>query len=333
MGGSGLSRFSIDIDHCDTVFFQLEGTPVTGGAYVSPAWAITNASGRVATTVNSGTVSGVIQFIAYLRRESDGAVITSSPVIITINAGLPDQAHFSVGPASFNFAGYDWINHTDVITVQVGDKYSNPVETGTAVYFNTTGGIIDASGFTDATSHASVTLYSGNPRPMFFPRDTTRYPSSLYGDSAKGYTWIRAYTMGENSVQVVDSTLVLMSGMPEIHVDTTGISLSIPSGGCVTVPVTVSDENGNPLAAGTAISVVLQYSPPTDMNWSVIASGLPSDPLSDLLVRGPGATDFSLTICDGTAGGTTARMPFTATIKVTGPNGNVNYSFTGSVGP
>jgi hypothetical protein len=325
--------FPIDIDHRDSVMFELQGTPVAGGAYVSPSWAMTNASGRVATTVNSGTVSGVLQFVASLRREEDGVVIRSTPVIITVNAGLPDQAHFSIGPEQFNFAGYDWIGHTDIITVQVGDKYSNPVKTGTAVYFNTTGGVIAASGFTDATSHASVTLYSGNPLPMFFPRDMVKYPPELFGDSGKGYTWVRSYSMGENSVEVTDSTLVLMSGISDISIDTAGVDLSMDSGTCVTLPVRISDRFGNPLAPSTTVSTELQFSPPEGTNWSVLAYGLPEDPFADYLTRGPGHTDFSLTICDGTPGGTPERMPFTVTIKVKGPNGNVNYSFSGSVGP
>ena len=178
-----------------------------GGAYVSPSSAITNVAGRVATTINSGTVSGVLQFIATLRRESDGAVISSTPAVITVNAGLPDQAHYTIGPRQFNFAAYNWLGRTNDLTVQVGDKYSNPVKTGTAVYFNTTGGVIASSGFTDPTSHATVVLYSGNP----LPRDAMLTPPSSYGDGT-GYGWVRAHSLGENSVDVIDSVLILFSG-------------------------------------------------------------------------------------------------------------------------
>src|SRR5262249_44147045 len=139
--------FPIDIDHRDTVTFAIVGVPVMGGAYVSPSSAITNVSGRVATTINSGTVSGVLQFVATLRRDNDGTIVQSTPVLITVNAGLPAQPFFTLGPAFYNFPGYDWIGRNDPITVLVGDKYSNPVKKFTAVYFNTTGGVIDASGF------------------------------------------------------------------------------------------------------------------------------------------------------------------------------------------
>jgi hypothetical protein len=318
--------FPIDIDHSDTVFFQLVGTPTTGGAYVSPSQAITNVAGRVATTINSGTVSGALQFIASLRRESDGVIIRSTPVVITVNAGLPDQAHYTIGPRQFNFAAYNWLGRTNDITVQVGDKYSNPVKTGTAVYFNTTGGVVDASGFTDNTSHATVELYSGNP----LPRDATLTPPSLFGDGT-GYAWVRAHSLGENSVDVIDSVMILFSGVSNITLSTS--TVHVDSGGCVDVSVTVADQNGNPLAPGTQIKTEVEFTPPEGTNWSVLASGLPEDPLADFLTRGQGRTDFTVHICDGTPGGTPQRMPFNVKISVTGPNGNTFATVSGDVGP
>ena len=321
--------FPIDIDHRDTVFFELVGIPVLGGAYISPAWALTNVAGRVATTVNSGTVSGVLQFVAKLHRESDDSTIQSTPVLITVHAGLPAQSHFTIGAAQFNFAGYDWLGRTNIITVQVGDKYSNPVKINTAVYFNTTGGVVTASGFTDPTSHASVTLYSGNPLPRLpalgaFP--------ALYGDGT-GYCYVRSFTLGEGGVNVSDSILILMSARTQISIDTFFTNLHVDSGECVDVPITISDRFGNPLAPGTRVITELEFSPPEFTNWSVTASGLPEDPLDDYLTRGPGSTSFTLRVCDGTVGGTPETMPFVVTIRVTGPNGNAFVTITGDVGP
>jgi hypothetical protein len=318
--------YPIDIDHADTVFFSIIGVPVFGGAYVSPAWAITNAAGRVATTINSGTVSGVLQFNATLRRNSDGAVVTSLPVVITVNAGLPDQAHFTIGARQFNFAAYNWVGRDNDITVQVGDKYSNPVKVNTAVYFNTTGGVIAASGFTSPSSHATVKLYSGNP----LPRDATLAPPSLFGDGT-GYAWVRAHTLGENSVNVVDSVMILFSGVSNITAST--YNVHVPAGSCVDVTVSIADQNGNPLAPGTQIQTEVEFTPPEGTNWSVLASGLPEDPLGDWLTRGAGSTDFVLRICDGTPGGIPSTMPFNVKISVTGSNGNVFTTVSGDVGP
>ena len=326
--------FPIDIDHRDTIEFKLIGSPVSGGAYVSPARSITNASGRVATTVNSGTISGVVQLIATLRRDIDGSIIQSTPVIITVNAGLPDQAHFSIGADQLNFAGYDWLAHTDGILVQVGDKYSNPVKVNTAVYFYTTGGVVTASGFTDATSHARVTLYSGKPLPILDPMDLslkTGFPASYFG-TGDGYLWVVAQSIGENSETVTDSIVLLMSASSEIFADFPA-NLHVDSGECVVIPVRISDRFGNPLAPGTRISTEVKVSPPPNTNWNISATGLPEDPLQDYLTRGPARTEFSLTICDATPGGTPKQMPFVVTIRVSGPNGNVYTNINGVVGP
>lgn len=286
--------FPIDIDHRDTVNFALIGNPGTGGAYVSPGSELTNVSGRVATTVNSGTVSGVLQFIATLRRDSDGHVIQSTPVLITVNAGLPDQAHFTIGPVQHNFAGYDWLGVPLPLTVQVGDMYSNPVKTGTAVYFNTTGGVVAASGFTDPTSHATVILYSGNP----LPKDPTLFPPALWGDGT-GYGWVRAYTLGENGADVKDSSLILFSGVSTISAST--YTISVPRLGSQDIVITIADENGNPLAPGTVVRTELTFNPPEFSGYFCTASGLPEDAFSDHLTRGPGTTQFTLHVADGTA--------------------------------
>ncbi len=312
--------FPIDIDHSDTVTFELIGTPVGGGAYVSPASAMTNASGRVATTVNSGTVSGVLQFVAKLHRESDGVTIESQPVLITVNAGLPDQAHFSVGAEVINFPGYDWLGRIDYMTVQVGDLYSNPVKTGTAVYFSTTGGVIDASGFTDNTSHATVSLYSGNPKPS----------DPILG---AGFAYIRATTMGQGGSTVGDSIRILFSGVAEItNVNPT--SFAVAAGGSSgPIRFTVSDENGNPLAAGTHISVTLQYTAPPNSQVNLAVTGDIDVTLGDTQAKGTGTTNFSFQVVDQTQGGVSSTIPVTVVIAVTSPNGNPpKVQLSGTIG-
>jgi hypothetical protein len=303
--------FPIDFDHRDTVMFQISGAPVAGGAYVSPSSALTNASGRVSTTVNSGTVAGVLQFIATLRRNSDGVIIQSTPVIITVNAGLPDQKHFTIGANQFNFAGYDWVNHTDGILVQVGDTFSNPVKVGTAVYFHTTGGVIDASGFSDITSHAFVNLYSGNPRPN----------DPVFG---KGYAWISATTIGNNSVTISDSELILFSGISQIPFDSVSVATFAVPAGKSSAPISyvVEDENHNPLAPGTQISVALQYTAPPNTTVNLVVTGDVNVTLGDYLFRGPGTTHFSFRVADQTVGGVSSQIPVTVVITVTSPNGS-----------
>jgi len=302
--------FPIDIDHRDTVEFELVGEPVAGGAYVSPARALTNVSGRVATTVNSGTKSGVLQFVAKLRRDTDSMWIQSTPVIITVNAGLPDQAHFSIAAGKINFPALDWLGRQDPITVQVGDKYSNPVKLNTAVYFSTTGGIINASGFTDINGQAVVNLHSGNPDP----------PDVIFGipNMAK----VSAVTMGEFGVPVHDTIYVLFSGWSMIK-DVSADTFFVPSkGSSGKIYYRVSDRFDNPLSQGTHIAVSLQYTPPPNSQVNLAVTGNIDVTLGDTQVRGNGTTDFWFQVVDQTIGGVQGSIPASVTIKVTSDNGN-----------
>jgi hypothetical protein len=305
--------FPIDIDHSDTVSFVIVGAPVAGGAYISPSLALTNSAGRVATIINSGTVSGSVQFIASLRRDVDGTIVQSTPSLITVNGGLPDQAHFTVAPVQINFAAWDWEGREDPIDVQVGDIYSNPVKVGTAV--------IVASGFTDATSHARVILYSGNPRPT----------DPLFGT---GFAYIRASTLGQGASVVMDSARILFSGVPIIS-NVVPNSFHVSQGGSAGINFSVTDENGNPLAPGEVISAVIQYTPPSGgTGTSIAVTGQTLTIMPDTQAKGSGTTQFHINVVDqSNNGGLPIAIPVSVVINVSGPNGTAaQYSIDGTVG-
>lgn len=268
----------IDFDHKDTITFTLSGVPRDGGAYVSPQRVITNASGRVAVTINSGTVSGSLQIVASLRRESDGRTIQSEPARIIIHGGLPDQRYFSIAANPSNVPGLTINGKPSVISIIVGDKYGNPVAEGTAVHFFTGIGVVTTDqGFTNANGFASATLYSGNPRTQ-----TGQSP---------GFGYVKARTVGENGVTVMDSVRVLFSGPPDIiqeigtHFDT------ISAGGCNTFTIRIADINGNPLSPGTTITPVVNSRSTT----SIVPSSIR---MPDTQARGAGSTEFVFQICD-----------------------------------
>jgi hypothetical protein len=322
--------FPIDLAHKDTVLFELIGNPTdtSGGnsaTYVSPDHAVTNASGRVSTTINSGTRSGEVQFVAKMFRKTDGVWIKSSPVVLTVNAGLPDQAHFTIAPSRYNFAAYDWLGRVDLITTLVGDKYSNPVKIGTAVYYNTTGGVIDATGFVDMYGYAKspndqgdVRLNSGLPHP---PDDC--------------YAHVVGHTRGENGVLVSDTVIVLFSGVGLIS-DVSADSFYAPSSGRSSrIYFTVADRFGHPLAAGTKIAVSLQYTAPPNSQVNLTTNGDVAIVLDDFIYPGPGSTRFWFEVVDQTEGGVSSRIPVTAEIKVyDSPNlaGEITAKVSGFVG-
>jgi hypothetical protein len=214
---------------------------VGGGEFLYPAADSTNAYGQVATTFNAGTRSGVLQVVAVAH--VNGRTITSSPVKLTISSGLPDLAHFTAAISPSNMPGWNGNPGVKVgtVSVQVGDKFGNPVQLGTALYFTTSGGIIQATAFTDADGQAKVSLFGGNPLP---------------NDNGAGFGHVTATTVGEGGTSIQKAIPFLFSGSPTV------VLLNVPNdtvkvfdGSSVDIDYSVSDQNGNPLSAGHGISV------------------------------------------------------------------------------
>jgi hypothetical protein len=291
----------INIMHADTVFFKL-ASPL-GGEFLYPNLGITDDSGMVKATLTSGTKAGVVQ--VYAEMHTKAGKIMSKPVCITIHSGLPDLAHFSVGPAYFNFPGLDLIGNKLAISVLVGDKYANPVKSNTAVYFTTTGGVIEGSLLTDAQGLGTVTLISGEPEPI--------HP--VYGP---GFATITASTADENLQQISKSTIVLFSGAPIITCNP--LSFNIPNGGVQNFSFTVSDRNGNPIAKDNKITVSLQ--------------GENADLQGDIDITMPDTqskmwTQYNFLVSDKVDTVNVAK-PLTIKIKAEGSNGKAFLTLTGT---
>lgn len=280
-----------------------------GGVVISPSTARTDANGRVTATVTSGTVAGVVQVRA---QAVDTPTLRSTPVQIVIHAGLPDADHFSVTRATRNLPGAVIYGVTNTVTAFVGDRYGNPVENGTAVYFTTNGGIIQGAGFTTNGS-TSVILTTAAP-----------YPTAVHPDFGRpGYATIRARTADWNNQSIEKTATVLFSGSPIINV-TSGANLTVTHGPGAghRVTFTVMDVNGNPMAAGTTIQVTVE-----GQELNVI--GDVDITLPDVLHPGSGITEFSFTVSDANHT-VDAEQPVQVTIKVDGPNGSASRTLTGS---
>jgi len=182
-----------------------------------PDTALTTESGQAVVTLNSGTISGTVE----LRAES--GTIFSNVTRVTINAGPP--AYLSLGAKPLNIRGWDVVNATSEVLAMVNDIYGNPVQNGTAVYFGTEEGMVDAYATTSGGLATSV-YHSGDPRNdgralinastaggtvsntvviiVSGPPDTTRfltYPLSLVADGvSKGQVVVRVVDLNGNFV-------------------------------------------------------------------------------------------------------------------------------------
>jgi hypothetical protein len=313
----------IDAAHAVTLQFSELGGP-NGGEYISPPNVTTNAAGRAYTTVNSGIKSGVMQIVA--SATVGGRVIASSPVRLTINAGFPDQDHFTVAAFMLNFPTIGIAGNRDQISVVVGDKYSNPVAANTAVYFKSGAGVIQSSVFTNKDGQGTVDLISGNPEPL------RQYATTTAGE---GYHYVYARTIGDRGATVIDSILILWTGQSMIT-NVVPDTFTVEPAGYRNFTFTVSDYLGHPLARGTTILVKASVPPAPDPNTPVnqVQLAFGKDGVisfdRDYLVPGQGTTDFSFKLSDGTAN-ITQRTAVSVSISVSGPNGNAYKTIDGIV--
>ncbi|MEX0746830.1 MAG: Ig-like domain-containing protein, partial [Rhodothermales bacterium] len=215
------------LDNQAFVRFRL-GVRPNGGEFIYPTEAQTDNTGRVTVNLSSGTRAGVVQIVA--EADVNGETIRSLPVSVAIHGGLPDQIHFSIGPERFNFPGLRRYGLENPISVIVGDQFGNPVKPGTAVYFTTDGGIVEGSILTDNQGRGSADLISANPLP---------------GD---GIAVITASTADKDQNVVTSRTSVVFSGVPVVGITPSIAALDTE------YRMTVTDQNGNPLAGGTVIT-------------------------------------------------------------------------------
>lgn len=138
----------------------------TGGLTVAPARATTDATGRVTTTVNSGTIPTPVRVFAQAVR--NGKTITGLSDTLTISTGLPIQKNLSLSADKYNIEGGDYDGVVSNLTVRMADQYGNPISDGTAVSFITEGGAVGNSKLgacVTADGGCSVELRSQNFRP------------------------------------------------------------------------------------------------------------------------------------------------------------------------
>lgn len=268
------------------------GNQPDGGEFISPESRVTNNLGQATVTLTSGTLPGTVQVIAETTDDS-GRVIRSQPVVVVIHAGLPHQDHFTLSPSVRNVLAFITADYE--VTALAGDRHSNTVPDGTAIYFSTNGGFIQGSSFTQ-NGRASTFLTVANPIPL------------------NGIAIIRASTADDNQNTVSTTAQIIFSGEPIITV--TPNTINLPNASDQTFNFTVRDSNGNPMVAGTNITVSVEgedFDLIGDTNITLRDVNASFSNIPDL-------TEFTFNIKDSNPE-TENNTPIIITIEVDGPNG------------
>jgi hypothetical protein len=155
----------LDSTHQANIAFRIMPA-IDGGEKLAPETTKTSitlgSNGRVITTLTSGKKAGIVQVEASVV---DNPTILATTPAIPIYSGAPDAGHFTVALEKLNFPALGFLGVQNKVTVQVGDKWGNPVPDSTAIYFSTSAGIIQPAALTDEVGIAQVTLSSGNSQP------------------------------------------------------------------------------------------------------------------------------------------------------------------------
>ena len=185
---------------------------------------------------------------------------------------------------------------------------------GTSVQFQTTGGIIEGSALTNELGIASVSLISAAPQPQ-------GVSGAAFPFDQRGFALVTAQTVDENQQAISKSTIVLFSGIAQITDLNPTAPFSLTANSSQRFTFIVSDQNSNPLVAGTNISVQTN-------NGRV--DGDSNVTLVDTQSRGATQFSFVLTNSDpDQIDGAVADV--TVMITVSSQNGAARLTFTGEM--
>lgn len=284
-----------------------------GGETIEPSSGSISDSTTIVPTVNgisqatirSGTRSGTVKIKAKLvgypkiQSQTTNIVIRSGPPYMWLDSQKNNvvrdttisrtHATLAVECGKHNVAFANPIQDIQV-TAYFGDKYNNPVEEGTAVYFTTTGGIITSDAITNNEGQTSVILKNVNPFPTLVSRDTSQraaltirnpndesrmldidIPDFEYSevknskqeyDKNDGVAVILAYTWGQdqehNPIKVWTTTRVVFSEAMDYNrgarFSAYSDSTTLGIGHSTNIYIRLYDFHGNPVAAGSRLT-------------------------------------------------------------------------------
>jgi hypothetical protein len=230
----------------------------TKAVALSKATDVTDATGEVSTSVNSGTEPTAVRVQATL----DGGLSTISDSI-TVTTGLPIQAAFSLSSESYNIEGLQYDNVQTELLLLLADQFGNPVADGTPVVFQTDSGAVGTSergGCTTVNGSCTVALRSQNPR---------YFTDASAPQGRAGMATVSVSTSDNTTVPLTGKLKVFFSGSRAENIarivngtamPVTSVGLQLSTFTCLPtqVEVRVSDVNRNPMPQDTALAATNQ---------------------------------------------------------------------------
>ena len=288
----------VDTSGRSTVFFDLVESPGAGERLLSSS-SVTDRSGRVITSIESGRAPGRVKVVASV--ETERGTIRSEPVEVRIGGFHPLPDRIELEPTRLNLPGLCFTERELPITALVFDQLGNPVPEGTTVYFSSDFGSVLSSAETDALGRATTRFVSSRPHPV----------------STRGFVSLTATTLTSGETVSASSSILLSGCTRPIRTDPA--TFAIADGGSQLFTYRVCDANGNPLAPGTSVDVVT--------NAGTLAGDLAFE-VPDAL---SGHTDFTFYLADAIPGDEDSPSDAFVTIMVTSPNGDLSTTISGTI--
>ncbi len=179
------------------VMMEGRGVESVAPPSANPFTLTSNALGRVAVRVNSGTLPTPVRISARLQGSNPVIATVSSNLSVAI--GLPSQLNFSLSQGTKNIEGYNIDGTPNTYQIIAADRSGNPVPAGTSINFVTEGGQVEAikqTQLVNGIARTTANFVSSEPRPV------------------DGRVTVTSYALGEESFLDTDGNNVRDAGEP-----------------------------------------------------------------------------------------------------------------------
>jgi len=307
-------------------------TPSTADVTLNTASALTDASGNVTASVNSGSTAVAFRVLATV----DGTAFSTRSDQMSVSTGLPTQRGFSLSTSVFNIEGWNHDSGTSEapseLQVLMADASGNPVADGAAVTFITNLGSVGSSsrgGCVTTNGGCAVDFRAQNPRVAQPGLPVTPcnsgHATSTADTTRPGVATVCASST-DGTTTLFDKTELFLSGSFVRNVTVGGKKIAFKDGYFELAPVNrvdsaalaiqLGDVNDNPLPNETTIAID-GTAPDVTFTEEKVPNIAPTD------ATGSQAWISNVVVKGGGAGATCAPKTVTFTMKTTTPLNDV----------